>query len=153
MISNNHLDFNQYIATLFSSAKEEVFQDGMESDFSRNLVEFIICFDSAAVAALADYMMDKEVNLEVVSEALRWLGQIKDFKTQHDRLWLLEHSLDSESAVVRDGAIVGLSAMDDPEAIPYLKKRLDQETNRLLRKDIQQLLEQLNDTQREQAQV
>jgi hypothetical protein len=59
------------------------------------------------------------------------------------RLWLLERSLGSLKARIRDGAILGLSSLNDPHAISYLKLAIEQEKCSELRKDMEQVLAQL----------
>ncbi len=85
----------------------------------------------------------EQVNAEVASESLRWLGHIEHPKTYDNRLWLLERSLFCSSARVRDGAALGLASLDDPHAIPYLRRAIQRENCIELRKDIKQVLIQL----------
>lgn len=59
------------------------------------------------------------------------------------RLWLLERSLNCSQARIRDGAILGLSYLNDPHAISYLKLAIGLEKCTELREDMEQVLEQL----------
>jgi HEAT repeat protein len=138
----------QSILITFDKAKEQVFEDGMESDFSKELVSFIKNYSNIAVRMLTDLILNEEVNAEVASEALRWLGQIEDPKTYSHRLWLLEQSLYCSSARVRDGAALGLAFLDDPHAIPDLREAIQREPYPELREDLEQVLEQLENSHR-----
>jgi hypothetical protein len=132
------------LLTIFALGKEVVFEDGMKSAFSSGLITFIKRYGNVAVEALADSIASYKVNLEIASEALRWVGQIENDATHQQRLRLLEHSLSSSSARIRDAASLGLAFMDDPHAIPYLEQAFDKEEIDLLRDNLLQVLEQLH---------
>jgi len=132
---------------LFVSAKEQIFEDGMKSNFSEGLVEFITTYGRTAMDIIIRQILSDQVNYEVVSEALRVIGRIYHPATYRERLWLLEKGLYSASARVRDGACVGLAYLDDPIAIEPLKFAVDREPIPELRKYIEQVLSQLEDTQ------
>jgi HEAT repeat protein len=128
---------------LFEAAKDKYFEDGLESAFSNNLVALVEKHGEAAVKAITHLIASEIVNVEVASEALRWLGRMDHAPTYHTRLSLLERSLFSPSAPVRDGAALGLAAMDDPHAITYLKQAIQEEKYPTLREDLKQVLTQL----------
>jgi HEAT repeat protein len=140
----DHLEkIRQKTAALFEAAKDQHFEDGMESAFSNELVALIGKYGDAAVKAITHLITSEIVNVEVASEALRWLGRMDHAPTYHTRLSLLERSLFSPSAPVRDGAALGLAAMDDPHAITYLKQAIQKEKYPTLREDLKQVLTQL----------
>lgn len=139
-------DINQKVEALFIVGKEEVFEDGMESEFSKRLVSIIRKYGSAAIEAIAYPILHEEANPEVASEALHWLGHIDHAPTYDHRLRLLEQSLSCSSARVRDSAAVGLAYLDDPRAIPHLKQAIQREQCEELREDMKQVLEQLLET-------
>ncbi len=58
----------------------------------------------------------------VAAEVLRCAGEMRNEATREARRQLLERALESPSHVVRDGAVVGLSRLADPLAIPALAK-------------------------------
>ena len=74
------------------------------------------------------------------------LGRMNDSITRNRRLWILESGLFSSSARIRDAAGLGLASLDDPHAIPYVRKAIDEERCDELREDLQQILEQLQET-------
>lgn len=128
---------------LFESAEEQYFEDGMESDFSRELVSLIKKHGNLAMSEIAYLINYGRVDNEVASEALRWLGRIDDPSTYGFRLWILEKSLSSKSPTVRDSAGLGLACMGDAHAIQYVRKAIEQETITELRYDLQGSLEEL----------
>jgi len=129
--------------SIFASAKEEIFEDGMESNFSRNLSEFIVSFGHSAMETIISIILSEQTNNEVASEAYRILGRLNHKTTYRDRLWLLERGLYSASARVRDGAILGLAFLNDPIAIAPLKSAIEREQISELRHDMEQVLTQL----------
>lgn len=133
---------------LFASAKDQIFEDGMESNFSRELVEFVKAYGHSAMEIIIRIVLSDRINFEIVSEALRVIGRIHHPATCRERLWLLESGLYSSSARVRDGAVVGLAYLDDPIAITPLGLAIKRESVTELRQDMEQVLSQLEDTQK-----
>ncbi|MCY3947412.1 MAG: hypothetical protein OXF44_14135 [Anaerolineaceae bacterium] len=131
---------------IFFEAREEVFEDGMDSVFSRQLVDFMESHGRLAIAILSDLLLSEKVNAEVAGEALRHVGYMEDQSTWLARRGLLECCLFGSSARVRDGAILGLAAMDDPESIPCVEQAVACESIAELQEDMQAVLEQLRDT-------
>jgi len=131
------------MAALFAAATDEYFEDGIESDFSRGLLRLIGEHGEKAVIELAFLILHDEVNAEIAAEALRWLGHIEDARSYPKRLWVLERSLFTPAARIRDGAILGLASLNDPHAIRYLRKAIDQEPLLELRSDMEQVLAQM----------
>ena len=130
----------------FAAARSEVFEDGMESEFSRHLVRLVDRFGNIAVRGIGAMIPEGNTNPEVVGEALRWLGLMEDPSTYRNRLRVLERSLQSPHVQVRDGAGLGLAALDDPEAIPYLEQAIEREQDLEMLQDLTQVLRQLRDT-------
>jgi len=131
------------IENLFESAREEYFEDGMESDFSRELVSAVKKYGNLAMNEIGYLITGDRGDEEVASEALRWLGRIDDESTHGWRLWVLEKSLSSKSPVVRDGAALGLVYLGDAHALQYVKKAIEQETVDELRNDLQGAMREL----------
>lgn len=130
---------------LFRSANDEVFEDGMDSHFSNSLNRIIRTHGIAVVSALERIMCMDDVNPEVAAEALTWVGRMDDKQTHRARLSLLERALESPNVCIRDGASIGIGAMDDPAAIGSLRKAIDRERCGLLRQNLKSTLEQLKD--------
>lgn len=142
-------DLEDEIKYHFAIAQDEHFEDGMESNFSRNLTRFIMHYSSIGIDIIADLILTDTVNPVVAGEALRWIGGIEHPITYPARRWLLARSLKCSSLYIRDGASLGLASMDDPAVIPYLEYAITQEKIPELREDMIQVLEQLEDTRRE----
>ena len=136
-------DIRAAVEGLFNSAREETFEDGVESEFSRGLVSIVWMYDKDAIEEITSLVVYEQVNPEVVSEALRWLGQIDHPPSHRFRRWLLERCLLCNSARTRDGAVLGLAFLDDAHAVPYLQRVIERETSEELRQDMQEVLSQL----------
>lgn len=131
---------------IFFEAREEVFEDGMESNFSRKLSVLIEEHKEQAIKFAAEYMDSEEVDEEVASELLRQLGHSRHEPTYTSRLVLLVRGLQNKSSMVRDGAILGLASLDDPKVIPDVEEAVVREQDPELRDDMNDVLEQLRAT-------
>jgi len=128
---------------IFRRASEERFEDGMESQFSRDLEALVNAYGSSSKGVLSRLLNDESVPAGVWAEAMRCLGRVDSPSSREARLWLLEKGLTARSPLIRDGAALGLASMDDPSAIPYLQRAIASETLRGLRSDMQEVLSQL----------
>ena len=144
--SNEPKSLVEEFRRLFAAAREEVFEDGMESVFSRKLTVLIDEYKDQAVKLAAEYLDSEEVDEEVAAETLRQLGHSQHEFTYNSRLNLLVHGLSSKSAMVRDGAILGLASLDDPSVIPEVVEAVNREKVPELRDDMNDVLEQLRAT-------
>jgi hypothetical protein len=145
-ITTQEEPLGEILKALFREARSITFEDGMESDFSRELVRLVRQYGKTAMAVITSLIVNDNVNAEVAAETLRWLGRVDHPPSHHDRLWLLERSLLSTSVLVRDGAALGLASLDDPHAIPYLRQAIDREKYASLREDLKQVHYQLEST-------
>ena len=82
-------------------------------------------------------------------ETLHQIGLSEHEPTYDARLKLLVENLDSDLAMIRYGAMYGLSSMDDPKTIPEIELAYAEETDPDLLKYMSATLEQLRETQTE----
>jgi len=136
-------DVKNLVESIFAAAADEVFEDGMESGFSRHLAELIRSYGEEAVDAIAQIVLNGSPNENACSEALRWLGLIDHPATHENRRRLLEKALSSRSAAIRDSAGLGLSYLDDPRAIAHLKRAIARERTEWVRRNLTMVLQQL----------
>lgn len=132
---------------LCSAAKMEVFEYGMESDYSRKLAQFIDEFQGLAIETIADFLSNNKVDEEVAAETLRQMGHSEHTPTHIARQSLLVSSLTNRSLMVRDGAILGLASMDDPVVIPLVEQAVKTEPDPVICHNMKDLLIQLCETQ------
>lgn len=129
---------------MFERGASEFFEDGMESNFARELLLSVVEHGNAAISAIAEYVFSSAVNSEVGSEALRRLADIEDRRILASRWDLLQRSLKHRSSRVRDGAVLGFAALDDRRALELLKGVETEEPVPELRKLIRKVIEQLD---------
>lgn len=141
-------ELSNEVRALFDHGADEFFQDGMHSAFSLRLVALVGRNGASALRAISEYLFNGGARPSVVSEALRWLPDIKRAEpTELSELWrLLQRATADPSSKVRDGAILGFAALDDPRARTLLSEARDKERVLELRRLIEQVLEQLNAT-------
>jgi len=146
--STNRLYLARQMADTFAAATLEEFENGMESVFSQRLAEFIDRYGTSAVDALEPLLTSHITNREVVGEALKALGQLQHEPTRKQRFDLLQDCLRSKSARTRYSAALGIAAMDDEAAIGALVQAIGREDNAPLRRYLELVLNQVEETRR-----
>jgi HEAT repeat protein len=145
-VSETDAELVEEVRALFDEGATEFFQDGIQSQFSRSLVALLATKGNAALRAIAQYVSSDCANPDVVSEALRWLADYPDPAFANERWRLLLQTLRHPNPRVRDGAILGLSTLDSPHALPMLEEARSTETIRELRRLLDAVIEQLVQT-------
>ena len=135
------------IDELFAREVSDSLGEEFDPKWGHDLQAIILRHGELAIDALTGSVLSDRVNRELASEAFRELGRIKDPTSYRRRLWLLESGLFSNSPRIRDAASLALTSLDDPHAIPYLRKAIEEEKCDELRDDLRQVLEQLQETQ------
>jgi hypothetical protein len=131
------------LRSIVLSARGIRFEDGIENDFSRRLVDFVSTYRGRAVSSLNKAILDTKIAPDIVAEALIWIARIKDASTYGARLRLLINALLSPSPQIRDGASLGLALLDDRSAIPWARLAVRLEWNKELKNDMAKVLSQL----------
>lgn len=134
------------VKDLFDQGASQFFEDGVHSAFSRSLLLMLAEHGRMAFMAIAEYLFSANVKPDIVSEALRWLADFSDPGTLVECWSILQRTLRDRSPRVRDGAILGFAALDDPRARPLLFEARHVEQIAELRRLIDQVIEQLNAT-------
>lgn len=128
------------INSIFTNAKDEIFEDGIESNFSRSLINYIQIYNDLAIDALTTIILSNQHNASIFSEALRWIGKLEHPQTHFSRLLLLERCLFNKSYYIRDGALLGIEFLDDKNAINTIKIAIEKETIPELREYMYQVI-------------
>lgn len=135
---------------MFDAAKDEYFEDGMRSYFAAKLEQFIERHGIVGVNLLGNIIDRSSTSPRVAAEAMRWIPRIDQPVTYEARRALLEKNLLHPHAYVRDGAVLGLSSLDDAHSIAPLRDAIQAERNSELRTDMEQLLAELESIHSEQ---
>lgn len=131
------------IERLFAAAANDRFEDGFDSTLSLELHRFVFKHGEVVLGIVSDLILGGRVAAEVAAEALRCVGEMENEATHEARRRLLERGLTCPSHVARDGAVVGLSTLRDPQTIPALEEAAAREDYRLLRANMLAVIEQL----------
>ena len=68
----------RHVRAVLEAAREEHFEDGMESPFSQELVHLIRKYGKVGAAELGGLIVHRVIDDDVASEALRWIGLMVD---------------------------------------------------------------------------
>jgi hypothetical protein len=146
--ASKHLDYEKIeadLALVITSALDSDFEDGVQSNFSKQLEAFIVQHGSRGINVLVQRITRHKIVESMAAEALRWFGAFQHPYTKDHRLWVLEKFLFSQSFVIRDAAVLGLANLNAAAAAPYLRKAAKIEKNASLREDMVALAEQIGD--------
>jgi len=124
-------------------AREENFEDGHDSEFSRGLRMFLDVFGRYGLDVLEQYCLEESANTGVLEETFRQLGLIVDGPTLNRRFDLFVKGLNHPAASIRDSAAIGLAYLGDKRAPSLLRKAISREASNELREAFQQMLEEL----------
>lgn len=127
----------------FQRARHELFEDGMDSEFTSELESLVNTTGLQSRDILTRLLESDHLSPYVWAEAMRWIGRTENVLSRESRLWLLLKGLSSSFPSVRDGAILGLASLDDASAIPYMARAVTTEPFDEIRRSIEQVLLQL----------
>ena len=147
-VSDSQDYIDKLVLNVFESCKDEYFEDGIDSSFAKQLTSLVFWYENKALLTISNLVHNNKVKPEISAETLCLLGRLDHLPTHEFRLWILERSLFAVHPLVRDGAGIGIASFDDPKAIPYLEKAIGKEALIGIRKDLTDVLAQLNDTKK-----
>ena len=125
------------------AAKDEVFEDGVQGPFARELRRFLLVHASNAIEFLQNYSFAEGARFAIVAEILRYVGMDDDLSTREARLQLLIRHLGHSSPTVRDASGIGLAHMNDRRALSHLRNAVRRERYPELRDDLALVVKQL----------
>ena len=124
-------------------AQGEVFTDGMDSTFAHRIHQSIKERGPIAVSIWERVINETGNAHETGEEFLRQLGILKDCPSLEARLKTLVNFLGHSDPRIRDAAGLGLSFLDDPNALPMLTNTHAREVEPWLKRNLGQVIEQL----------
>lgn len=131
------------LAALGELVAPEDLEYGMETPLIPALYRLVRMHGEGAVLELAASIESKEMDPQIASWILRWLGRLPNHATHQVRRWLLERSLHSAVPAIRDGAVLGLASLGDRRALPALQAALSRERYSRLQRNIEKTLRQV----------
>ena len=138
-------DLSRTIRIIFDAGKNEQFEDGMRSDFSKAIERLIKNYQDNAVAALAEFLASNKIDSDLLCETLRTIGKFNDDKTALIRFQILISFLSHASPFIRDCAGLALYDIESPNAIPYIKQAVDKEPYQSLKRDFEKIIDALEE--------
>lgn len=133
-------DLSRMIQIIFEVGKNEQFEDGMKSDFSRAFEYLIKNYQEDAIEILSDFLTSNRIDSDLLCETIRTLGNFKDDKTELSRFQILIFHLSHASPYIRDCASLALYDLESPNAIPYINKAIDREPYESLKRDFKKII-------------
>lgn len=127
----------------FASGEFLEFEDGVENEFTSQLMSMVKVWGGLGVRELATFMFRPGVRADIVAQALLCLGRIDDEDSYTTRARTLRRGLLAESAKVRDAAAVGIASISDLGASADLAKAIERETIPSLKEDMRAVLASL----------
>ena len=134
--------FNE-LKVLLNLAKEVHIEDGIDNEFYLGFRELLTKYGNVGLALMSDQTFGLQTPVHTLSTLLGYVGKLDDNVSTAMRRQLLEGYLTHESAVVRDGAIVGLTYLETPDALPSLRAAYEREPYDELKQDILDVIEEL----------
>jgi hypothetical protein len=136
------------VGALLDSGRGIYFEDGSDYPFYDHLYDTVQKFGNVAIQEIERQILGELISPEIGAIVLRRLGEIEDNSTSWKRLNLLSKAvLQHPSPHVRDGAALGLASLKQHDAIPYLEQAVKQEKLEYLRRNMQQVLTYLQETE------
>ena len=135
-ISASDLQLEQSAVNIFDSYQHEEFDTDIAYDFTNALDRLIVANGKPAVRIINNLIKKNVLDNDLISETLKALGRIEDENTKDERYELIMSFIKNETAIIRDGAVSGLSFLDDKKALPQLRMLFEIETVPILKNNI-----------------
>lgn len=140
---NGRQDAEKHLNSLIVAAKDEVFEDGVESAFIKGLRSFLDAYSTIAVSAIEDAKETGKIPESIAAEMSRFFGDVDHAATRTQRFQLLSRWLSDQSVIVRDGAAIGLGYFGGHAALDRLRAAYEDELVAVIRDDLRDLIEAL----------
>lgn len=124
------------LRNLFSSFDYEDFDIDIAYYLTNALTNLIKENGKPVIRIITKLIVQHEINDNIICETLKAIGRLDDENTKSDRFELLMKLLRDDSAIIRDGAVAGLSFFDDKKALAQLYILLEKETMPILKENI-----------------
>ena len=134
------------LTKMFDQAHIEILEDGMHEMFNHHLKHIIDVHGNEAIHALEKVIRTTPtVNIDVVEESLKQISNMDDIATHDSRFSLLNNKLMSHHPRVRNAALIGIKGMGDARAMDNIHHVIDNEKDKQVCEDFQNVLEYLLD--------
>lgn len=128
----------------FSTAHEEQFETGRESQFARSLQQLLHSTDpNKMLQLLRTKLEEKKASPEVLAEMLTWISRQDEIGLRDVIVDILSLGLSNAYPLVRDAAASGFAYFDEIIAINHLRRAIEEEDVPELRTDLEDLVRSL----------
>lgn len=117
-------------------------------NFGNKLDAILVLYEDGGFLALIEVLYDP-VYAKVLEIILKEIGHIDNRDTETQRIFILLGFLQGGNVIVRDAALLGLASIDNISTLPALNAARLVETNIEFQTDIQQVINQLLETEQE----
>jgi hypothetical protein len=128
---------------LLVSATEEKFERGMDSDFAKGLKGLLALSPIELLRLLRIRLAEASMPVEVLAEAMRWLGEQEQKSIRKHIVSLLILGLQHTSSLVRDAGALALGRLEGSDSLIHLNRAIANETVPELCQDMKDLAESL----------
>lgn len=132
------------VAALTEMTAPEELEPGIDTPLIPALYEAVRKYGADAVFEIAASIESSQLDPQLASWLLRWLGRLPDHSTHAVRRWLLERGLQSSVPMIRDGAASGLASLGDPRPIAALRAAASRERYSRIRRNIDRAIQQID---------
>lgn len=126
----------QALSNILNSYKVENFDIEVTSEFTNDLAQIVCSFGNLAIEIINNELDKKDIDSRLKSEIMEALGRIDDVNTVNSRYELLIKCINRNDIIFRNGAVNGLSYLDDKRALPHLRELFAVERSSILKKNI-----------------
>ena len=138
-------EVKQLVQKICLNAKHEDFQDGIKTDFRNSLGSLIKKYEDAILIVLTDFFNDPFRDVETLAEVLMVVGNNSQYLSRHNSFQFINLGLLDNEPIIRDSAALAFSDIDDPSVIPFLQKAIEREKFNSLKKDFQDIIDELEE--------
>ena len=142
-LPHSSIQLERELDQLLQVASEEEFEVGMESEFARNLSDLLASSPLELIRLLRIRLGETRVPVEVLAEAMQWLGEQEQKPIREHVVSLLMFGLDHPSSLVRDAGALALGRLEGSNALVHLERAITKETVPELREDMRGLVDSL----------
>ena len=131
------------LTKLSNEAREEIFEDGMDSLFSKCLSLMLATYKNRVIQIIGDISFLNLIDPEVASEILITLARNDDIFTYRDRFRVITSALKLSSPIAREGSILALEMLNDKNSISILEKAINTEQSSYLKNEMRAVIDSL----------
>lgn len=141
---SGEVNLEREVSELAGRVYGQAFEDGVRNEISSGVETLLRSQNRRLIEFLAGMYRSRALNPSFWAEVLPWLGRFDHPVTRESRFWLLVSCLRDSDPSVRSAASLGLAALEDSRAIPYLRQAMESEKVDVLRSWLEKSVAELD---------